>query len=456
MEEAFTLVSEQNTKELAELRSELGLELAAERKELPGEAAERGKVEKLMTWLQAAGADFPHLSIRYCAVDSRAVHSAAYLPAHSQVLYVPRTHLVTLQMACTSPIGKALAAASLRSPKHSLLAAFLLYEDSNPHSFWRPFLDLLPQRFESYPTNYSQAELKLLQNSPFLSLISEKIIAIETDYKFICGLEPDFERFSLSDFTRMRHILSSRTFAMTIDGEATDGLVPFADMLNHKRPQRTTWRYDSVANGFVVQTLEEIGRGEEVQVSYGRKSNYRFLLSYGFLVDCNETLEYPLEVTLDPADPLDMEKRGLTPKLPLPYRLLLVPDLRERSTQEAFSILRFLCCSDFPLLSRLSQETANFPFSLPPLSRDNEILVLERLLSLATAHLQGYPSTLTDLLAQSENCRNIALILKGDIEVLVWFKGLSEAALVCFQTHSLPSESRYAAYLQAVVFPLLS
>lgn len=456
VEEAYALVSEQNGSELGELRRTLELELAAERSELPGEAAEREKIGKLLAWLQTAGAEFSHLSIRYCCTDNRTVQSVVYLPAYSQILYVPRTHLITLQMACAAPIGRVLAAASLRSPKHSLLAAFLLYEDSNQHSFWRPFLDLLPQRFDSYPTNYSEAELNLLQNSPFAALISEKIHSIETDYKFICGFEPDFERFSLSDFTRMRHILSSRTFAMTIDGEATDGLVPFADMLNHKRPQRTTWRYDSTANGFVVQTLEDIGRGEEVQVSYGRKSNYRFLLSYGFLVDQNDTREYPLDVTLDLHDPVDVAKRGLTPKQPLPYRLLLVPDLRERSTQEAFSVLRFLLCSDFSLLSRLSQETANFPFSIPPLSSTNEILVLQRLLSLVTTQLQGYPSTLTDLfLSHSENCRNIAVILKGDIEVLEWFKGLTEVALACFQTHSVPSESCYAAYLQEVVSPLL-
>lgn len=467
VEEAHSLVLEHISEDsivLLDFRRALEQELAAKQVILPGEALERAKITTLLSWLQSAGASFPNLNIHYYSSDNRGIHSSAYIPAYTQLLFIPKSHLITLQMAANSPIGEALAFTSLRSPKHSLLAAFLLYEDRNEDSFWRPFLNLLPRKFDSYPTNYDETELKSLTGSPFLSIILQKIADIETDYKFICGIEPDFESFSLADFTRMRLILSSRTFAMTIDREATDALVPFADMLNHKRPQKTTWCYDSEANGFIVQALEDITRREEVQVSYGRKSNYRYLLSYGFLVEENEVNEIPIDVGLDQDDLLWTAKRALIVTHQLPFRLLLVSDLREQSTQDAFSILRFIHCSDIHLLSCLSQETDQFPFSIPPISIANEIEVLRRLLSLVTVHLQAYPTTLADdlqALAQplAENSRNIKVILKGDKEVLEWFRSLAETSLACFQTCAIPSDvsaSPYAAYLLEVVSPLLS
>lgn len=41
---------------------------------------------------------------------------------------------------------------------------------------------------------------------------------------------------SYADFVWARMVVITRIFGMTIKGNATDGLVPMADMLNHRRP----------------------------------------------------------------------------------------------------------------------------------------------------------------------------------------------------------------------------
>lgn len=59
----------------------------------------------------------------------------------------------------------------LLSPKHSHLSTFLLQEKHNPNSFWKPYLDILPATYSSFPIFFSEDELKWLAGSPFLSII---------------------------------------------------------------------------------------------------------------------------------------------------------------------------------------------------------------------------------------------------------------------------------------------
>lgn len=100
----------------------------------------------------------------------------------------------------------------------------------------------------------------------------------------------------------MRFIVSSRIFGITVNGVKTDGFVPLADMLNHKRPRQTTWYYDDKRNGFIIEACDDIPRGEQVYDSYGRKCNSRFFLNYGFINLNNDANEVPITVFLNKDD----------------------------------------------------------------------------------------------------------------------------------------------------------
>ena len=85
----------------------------------------------------------------------------------------------------------------------------------------------------------------------------------------------------------------SRIFGITVDSVKTDGFVPYADMLNHRRPRQTLWYYDDDRKGFIIEACDDIARGEQVYDSYGKKCNSRFFLNYGFInkpSDFDETL----------------------------------------------------------------------------------------------------------------------------------------------------------------------
>ena len=61
-------------------------------------------------------------------------------------------------------------------------------------------------------------------------------------------------------------------------------MVPFADMFNHKHPQKTNWTYYNSKRGFLVQATDDIAQGEEVFVGYNDKSSmFQLFYGYGFL-----------------------------------------------------------------------------------------------------------------------------------------------------------------------------
>lgn len=82
----------------------------------------------------------------------------------------------------------------------------------------------------------------------------------------------------------------------------TDGFVAYADMLNHRRPRQTTWTYTDEKQGFIIEAMEDIKRGEQVYDSYGKKCNSRFLLNYGFINLNNDANEVPLKISYKPDD----------------------------------------------------------------------------------------------------------------------------------------------------------
>jgi histone-lysine N-methyltransferase SETD3 len=58
--------------------------------------------------------------------------------------------------------------------------------------------------------------------------------------------------------------VSSRIFGIKVNKKKTDCFSPLADMLNHKRPRQTQWYYSDEHGGFLIQSLQDIEKGEQV------------------------------------------------------------------------------------------------------------------------------------------------------------------------------------------------
>ena len=152
---------------------------------------------------------------------------------------------MTLEMARNNRFSQKLILKNykLLSPKHTYLAILLLEEKANPESRWRLYIDSLPEDHSCFPINYSIGELEMLEGSPFLHMIHEKVVDLKKDYTAILRCEPSFDKYSFIDFCWARMMVGSRIFGVNISGVKTEILVPFADMLNHKLPKQTAWNY---------------------------------------------------------------------------------------------------------------------------------------------------------------------------------------------------------------------
>lgn len=219
---------------------------------------------------------------------------------------------------------------------------------------------------------------------------------------------------------------------MVIDGVKTEGLVPMADMLNHKRPRQTKWTYVANRNGFVITTLMEVARNNEVFDSYGRKCNSRFFVNYGFVPEINEDNEAILTFLMDESSDLYRTKAQLTNLAPeQAFQIPMQYDDLNNKVKQAFSYVRFLVAEQAEMQAFQERYDSDLRVQeTPPVSYDNERRVLSHFAEAANNALRLFPHSLEHdlaLLADLEsypyfsNKRNIVLMRSGEKTVLRYY-----------------------------------
>ena len=227
-------------------------------------------------------------------------------------------------------------------------------------------------------------------------------------------------------------------------------------MLNHRQPQQTSWEYSDKRNGFIIESKEDIKRGDQVYDSYGKKCNSRFFLNYGFINENNDANEVPIRIVLDPADPLYAVKLKI-----LNYtdfkKIRVSEDLSEKNMHHFFCFLRFALFEGDPMklyeyqleenaTKKVDDEDDNYQGpNTPPISPDNEKKILQRIQELAGIQLTRYPTAYEDdlkILAENKtlsyNNRNAVLMRSGEKKVAGLF---SARRFSCFSSSSARSHS---------------
>jgi hypothetical protein len=87
------------------------------------------------------------------------------------------------------------------------------------------------------PIFYSEEQKALLKGSPTLRTLEKRIKEMKSDYDLLKENLEDFENISYETFAYHRCLASSRVFGFIVNGLKTGGMVPFLDMINHKRPK---------------------------------------------------------------------------------------------------------------------------------------------------------------------------------------------------------------------------
>ncbi len=440
---------------------------------------------KFLKELYKYDAYFPKLEIHFYSDEYRGVCAKSKIVKEEIIMTIPKECLISLELAMETNIGKEIGKfmySELNSPKHCLLSAFLLTEEKSEK--WKFYFDLLPKDFSNFPIFYTEKELEYLKGSPFLNQVLDKKIDMKIDYEKICFYIPSFSQFSYQKFCEARMMISSRIFGIQMGENKTDVLAPFADLLNHKRPRQTQWYYDNMLESFVIQAIEDINEGSEIFDSYGKKTNSRFLLNYGFSLENNDSSEYPLTVSFNNSYPLfEVKKNLFQSDFELVKTFNLNNNIYESQLLELLSFLRFMLFDgDINILFNAMTSNDNLIYEdisltfyyISPISKELEMKVLKHLHLLCRKALNNYPTTYEEdnLTLKSKknisfNYRNCLLLLMSEKSVLSYYIYFCEYCLSLFnKTSELEiltklsmdykyNECQFDFYIQEVIMKLI-
>ncbi|KAL2482209.1 Rubisco methyltransferase family protein [Forsythia ovata] len=243
----------------------------------------------LQEWLSESGLPPQKMAIQRVDVGERGLVALNNIRKGEKLLFVPPSLFITAESEWSCPdAGKVLQQYNV--PDWPLLATYLISEASLINSSrWNNYISALPR--QPYSLLYwTRSELdRYLEASQIRERAIERINDVTGTYNDlrlrIFSKYPDLfpeEVFNMETFKWSFGILFSRLVRLpAMDGRVA--LVPWADMLNHSCEVETFLDYDKSSQGVVFTTDRAYEPGEQVFISYGRKSNGELLLSYGFV-----------------------------------------------------------------------------------------------------------------------------------------------------------------------------
>jgi histone-lysine N-methyltransferase SETD3 len=410
-----------------------------------------------MRTLSYSGAYFPKVTIEYDITNNnRYVVAKDDIKKGEIALYVPKHSLIDLNTAASTYYGNKIvllmAQGKLRSPKHCLLSSFLLHAQLNKDVKYKYYFDILPNDFKTFPVYYNERELSLINGTSFLKMLISKKETLLDDYNTLCNefVSDNYkELYTYDAFVKARMIVGSRVFGVKINGKKIEVLAPFADMLNHHTKHQTTWFYNDKTQAFMIQAIDDIKKGSELYDSYGNKTNSRFLLNYGFVIEDNTQKEVEIEIDYAEHEVPLFKKKKLWMDGTFKRKFMLNDKSDSNGVVDLFSYLRFIVFDNENEVKRLyTQISKGMDFILSediqtyipvfymvrPFLIENEVMMLKELKRICEYALTMYPTTLNEdyeMLRSKEgnmtvNERNCVVIRRDEKEVLVFMIEFAE------------------------------
>jgi len=411
------------------------------------DSLEMKNYKELKEWLTKEGAYIGPIKLRYYNENQRKVYSIRGIKEKECLLHIPKKLILTPEIAKQELINnKIIKDNELYGLENSYVAIFLLLEEQKPESFWRPYINIFPRDTSQFPIFYSRSEHRLLEGSQCFCKIVKWQTEFVLEYERIIRVIPEIAKHGSGRFSHYRMIVLSKHFGITIDNVKTNALVPLADMFNFNVKPQISWKYKNESEGFVAKANQFIHCGAELYEDYGCKSNLRYLMCYGFVLEDNENDEVELVIGLNESDHNYQDKlRDVEP-----FRgLKLYFDRSKRYYQWKLIIL--LNYMRLKVYDKILKETQKFRLSfLPheeekgieaidlgnPISITNECAALLKLLEVIEVREAEYPTTLKQDVKRlstdeslTHNQKNCMKLLIGEKKVLQYLTEFANLAL---------------------------
>ncbi|KVI09768.1 Rubisco LS methyltransferase, substrate-binding domain-containing protein [Cynara cardunculus var. scolymus] len=192
-----------------------------------------------------------------------------------------------------------------------LALVILVHQKLGQASEWAPYISCLPTIAEMHSTIFwSDEELKMIRISSLYQETLKHKVQIEKDFssiKHVLDRFPEFfEDVTLHNFKHAYNLVESRAWIST----RGVSMIPFADFFNHDGFSETdvlSAEFEQVSEvtssslrimsihsrpflailGVVIAD-ENYAPGDQVLIRYGKFSNARLLLDFGFILPCNK------------------------------------------------------------------------------------------------------------------------------------------------------------------------
>jgi hypothetical protein len=181
---------------------------------------------------------------------------------------------------------------------NSLVAFYLTKLLFDKDEFWNNYIKTMPLDLSEFPFFWNDIQLNYLKQT---SVYSNDYInfdnhsdTIYQDFEVINQFNKKntiIQNIDDSEFyntyIKFRILVGSRIFGYTKYGNQISGMVPYIDLINHSIEPNTTWYFDDNLDSFVLVSIRDINKNEELYDNYGAKNNIELLLYYGFTLDYN-------------------------------------------------------------------------------------------------------------------------------------------------------------------------
>ncbi|KAJ7546475.1 hypothetical protein O6H91_08G041200 [Diphasiastrum complanatum] len=282
------------------------------------ESLESGQI--LQEWLSSQGLPPQKMELQRVEAGGRGLVAQRKLRKGERLLYVPSSLIITTQSEWSSPkAGNVLQENGV--PEWPQLASFLISEASQgKNSPWSSYIAALPQQPRSI------LQWTALDVDTYLAGSSIKDRALE------CIKDVNYTYHDLQEriFSRYPELFPSKVRLPSAGQQLA--LVPWADMLNHSTEVNAFLDVEASSKTVILELDRAYEKGEQVLISYGKRSNAELLLSYGFIPAGPNTNDFvEVEAELDPRDEMftakldALQAHGLSSPQRFPVKLTGLP-----------------------------------------------------------------------------------------------------------------------------------
>ncbi|XP_017782395.1 PREDICTED: histone-lysine N-methyltransferase setd3 [Nicrophorus vespilloides] len=277
-------------------------------------------LEAFKVWLKDNGAKFDGTSIAHFEGYDLGLKTEVDIVEGSLIIAIPRKIMLTLDSAMHTTLAPLLEKdAILKNMPNVVLAMFLLVEKFKEDSFWKPYIDVLPNNYSTV-LYYDYLELEELIGSPNLKLALKQIKSICRQYAYFYKLIHTSEesvclglrgKFSFKQYCWAVSTVMTRqnTIPSEDKAEMTSALIPLWDFCNHTNGNIST-DYNPMEDRSECLAVRDFKKGEQLFIFYGARTNSDLFIHNGFVYEENEHDGFALSLGISQSDPL-REKRAI-------------------------------------------------------------------------------------------------------------------------------------------------